>query len=234
MRAMAPASVPGDLARDPAAWGLVCALPEELGFLPELAHRRQRRDGVEVLEIDCGGPRLFACVGGVGPSRASLAASALLAAGARRGLLVAGVCGGLRQHLVPGTLVHCRTTLHADRERGSQDRSDADERLRRAWQAVAPGAEGWFLSAARPVLSLARRRELGQAFEGDCVADMETAAVAAVARAAGLPWAALRAVTDRASRFGALAFKLHYPSQAGRAADTVPALLASLERAASA
>jgi nucleoside phosphorylase len=54
---------------------------------------------------------------------------------------------------------------------------------------------------------------------------METAAVAVVARAAGLPWAALRAVTDGASWLGPAAFRRHYPTQAGRAADTLAALL---------
>ena len=90
---------------------------------------------------------------------------------------------------------------------------------------------GWFLTADRPVLSLWRRLRLARAFAGPAVADMETAAVAAVASAAGVPWAALRAVTDGATGLGAASFQLHYPRQAGRAADTVPLLLQSLGRA---
>ena len=54
-----------------------------------------------------------------------------------------------------------------------------------------------------------------------------TAAVAAVADAAGVPWAALRAVTDRASGLALGAFLQHFPTQAGRAADTLEELLQS-------
>ena len=38
-------------------------------------------------------------------------------------------------------------------------------------------------------------------------------------------------VTDRADGWGSLSFRLHFPSQAGRAADTVASLLASLPSA---
>jgi nucleoside phosphorylase len=67
-----------------------------------------------------------------------------------------------------------------------------------------------------------------RAFAGPCVAEMETAAVAAVASAAGVPWAALRAVTDRATLGGAASFRIHFQTQAARAADTVGALLERL------
>src|SRR6185503_7841307 len=104
----------------------------------------------------------------------------------------------------------------------------ADASLRAAWRSVAPGVEGWFLTADRPVLSLWRRLRLARAFAGPCVADMETAAAAAVAHSAGVPWAGLRAVTDRATLAGAAAFHLNFEAQAGRAADTVVALLERL------
>jgi nucleoside phosphorylase len=74
------------------------------------------------------------------------------------------------------------------------------------------------------VLSPWRRLRLARAFAGNCVADMETAAAASVAARAGVPWAALRAVTDVASLFSAASFRRNYPTQAGRAADTLFAL----------
>ncbi len=55
---------------------------------------------------------------------------------------------------------------------------------------------------------------------------METAVAAAVARRARVAWAALRAVTDRAGPLTTLSFARNYPTQAGRAADTVLELLA--------
>jgi nucleoside phosphorylase len=76
-----------------------------------------------------------------------------------------------------------------------------------------------------------RRLRLARAFAGPCAADMETAAVARVAHAAGVPWAALRAVTDGAGLTTGAEFARHYPTLGGRAADTVPALLERVRRA---
>ena len=93
------------------------------------------------------------------------------------------------------------------------------------------GPEGWFLTADRPVINPWRRLRLARAFAGPCVADMETAAAAAVAARAGVPWAALRAVTDVPGWTGPVgsgSFRKHFPTQAGRAADSVPDLLAAL------
>lgn len=211
---------------------ILCALPEELGTLRERAIGRSAHQGLELLELDLGGERALACVGGVGKVMAARASALLIAAGARRAMFVVGTCGGLRQRLGPGTLVHCTTAAQVDLAVRAGREQPADPELRRAWRAVAPGEEGWFLTADRPVLSLWRRLRLARAFAGPCVADMETAAAAAVAASAGVPWAALRAVTDRATLGGAAAFRLHFSAQAGRAADTVPALLASLAAAA--
>jgi adenosylhomocysteine nucleosidase len=167
-------------------------------------------------------------VSGVGKVRAAQAASLLISHGVRRGILVVGVCGGLRQSLVPGTLVHCTRAAQTDFGVRADREVQSDPILRAAWRAVVPGVEGWFLTADRPVLSLWRRLRLARAFLGPCVADMETAAAAAVASRAGVPWAALRAVTDQATGGALAGFKRHYPSQAGRCADTVPGLLRGL------
>lgn len=209
-------------------FGLVCALREELGSLREQSRRAFVHVGLELFEVQLGPRTLLACVGGVGKVAAARAATALLSAGASEGMLVVGVCGGLRRHLVPGTFVHCTTAVQTDFAVRQGREVASDPRLRQAWLAVAEGHEGWFLTADRPVLSLWRRLRLARAFAGSCVADMETAAVAAVCAGARVPWAALRAVTDPATGLGVVSFKLHYPSQAGRAADTVPALLRSL------
>lgn len=213
-----------------AAFGVLCALREELGVLAAAPAEQRRHLGLEVREFELHGQRVLACVGGVGKVNAARAASALVSLGATRALLVVGVCGGLRRHLGPGAFVHCTQAIQTDVVRVEGRSSESDPALREHWRAAAPGAEGWFLTADRPVLSWWRRARLARAFVGDCVADMETAAAAAVATAAGVPWAALRAVTDRADGLGLVSFKLHFPSQAGRAADTVPSLLARLGR----
>lgn len=212
-------------------WGVVCALPEELGSLASLGGRSYSRQGFELLEIELDGEALLACVSGVGKVRAAHAAALLIAEGAQRGLFMVGVCGGLRRSLGPGTLVHCERAVQADLALRAERERSADPALLAAWRTVTPGVAGWFLTADRPVLSLWRRLRLARAFLGPCVADMETAAVGAVCARAGVPWAALRAVTDRATGAGIASFRLHFPTQAGRAADTIPALLEHLRRA---
>lgn len=207
---------------------MLCALPEELGSLVERARGRRTLTGLEILEVELAGCEVLACVGGVGKVHAARAAALLIAAGATRRLLVVGVCGGLRRSLAPGTLVHCTRAVQADLALREGREVDADPSLRDAWGRTAPGPQGWFVTADRPALSLWRRLRLARAFVGPCVADMETAAAAAVAQAAGVPWAALRAVTDGLAPGGVRAFHEHYPGQAGRAADTVEGLLRGL------
>ncbi len=212
------------------AVGVLCALPAELGSLRERSGRARSILGLEVFELELSGVPVVACVGGVGKVAAARAATILLGEGATRALLVVGTCGGLKQSLAPGTLVHCTRAAQTDFVRREGREVDSDPKLRALWRDVAPGAEGWFLTADRPVLSLWRRLRLARAFVGPCVADMETAAAGAVASFAGVPWAALRAVTDRSTEGGHVAFRANFGSQAGRCADTVPLLLARLLR----
>lgn len=211
-----------------ASVGVLCAMPEELGSLRERASSQRVRHGLEIFELAGFSQPVLACAAGIGKVAAARATSILIAEGAQRALLVVGTCGGLRQNLVPGTLVHCGTAAQVDLGVRAGRAAHSDEALRAAWRGVAPGVEGWFLTADRPVLSLWRRLQLARAYAGPCVADMETAAAGAVAHAAGVPWAGLRAVTDRATWFGTRAFRANFRTQAGRAADTVPALLAAL------
>lgn len=205
--------------------GLLAALPEELGAWG--AGELRESQGLAMFASECPGGTVLATVSGVGKVRAARAATLLIAEGIER-LLIVGTCGGLRQHLGPGELVHCSRAVQTDLAVRAGREIEPDAGLLSAWQAAVPGHSGWFLTADRPVISLWRKMRLMRAFRGDCVADMETAAAASVARAAGVPWAALRAVTDRAGHLTLASFQLHYPVQAPRTADTVASLLQSL------
>ncbi|MCB9915490.1 MAG: hypothetical protein H6828_10125 [Planctomycetes bacterium] len=216
-------------AAESGAWsaGVVCALDGELGALRDAVRATRRVQGLELLELALDGRAALAVVAGVGKVHAARAASALL--WARRAAPARG--RHLRRPAPPPRARHAGA-LHARRadrpRRARRPRGRRRPALLAARRALAPGRAGWFLTADRPVLSPWRRLRLARAFAGDCVADMETAAVAAVAAAAGAPWAALRAVTDRASLWGAASFRHHYPVQAGRAADSIPGLLQRL------
>ncbi len=214
--------------------GLLCALPEELGSVRARSTRMRRCQGLDLFELEIAGIPALACVSGVGKVMAARAATVLINEGATGGLFVAGTCGGLRRSLQPGSLVHCTRAVQVDLAVRETREVDADPTWRRAWLAVAPGFEGWFLTADRPVLTPWRRLRLARAFAGPCVADMETAAAAAVASRAGVRWAALRAVTDLADPFRKGGFRKNFPLQAGRAADTWVALVEKLSRVESA
>ncbi|MBM3975865.1 MAG: hypothetical protein FJ299_02605 [Planctomycetes bacterium] len=212
--------------------GILCALREELGGLAVAVVARSQSQGLELcalgrsqLGLDPDGPPLWACVCGVGKVHAARAATLLVERGARDALLVVGTCGGMRKGLVPGTLVHAERAIQADLAVRHAREQRADAQLLALWEGVAGGVRGAFLTADRPVLSAWRRWRVARHVVGPCVADMETAAASAVAQAAGVRWAALRAVTDRADTMGPLSFRQHFPVQAGRAADTIPQLL---------
>ncbi|MEO6410284.1 MAG: hypothetical protein ABIO45_16240 [Burkholderiaceae bacterium] len=221
--------MPADVEAELPPYAILSALPEELAGLRDRCLATHSVQGLELWHVDLGAARAVACVGGVGKVHAAHAASVLLSHGGSRGLFVVGVCGGLKQRLGPGTLVHCERAVQADSAlRGTREVA-SDPRLLEAWLATAAGERGWFLTADRPVLSLWRRLRLARAFAGACVADMETAAAATEAQRAGVPWAALRAVTDQATQGGMLSFRKNFASQAQRAAATLPALVKALE-----
>ena len=202
--------------------GIVCALAGELGVWATRVRSRQQVLGLEVLELDAPRPaRAVIC--GIGKVAAARGVAALCHAGpAPLGRLwVVGTCGGLVASLPVGTLVHCTRAVQADLGVRADREVEADARLRAAWQAVAPGPEAHFLTADRAVLSPLRRFRLTRAWPGPAVADMETAAAAAVAAGCGIPFAALRAVTDRAGWFGGSTFRANYETQGPRAADTL-------------
>ena len=204
--------------------GVLCALPGELGSLGDRIRDRRRCQGLDLLYLDLPGAEVVACVGGVGKVAAAQAAS-LLVGEALDQLLVVGTCGALRRGMAIGSLLHCKCTIQADLAVREGREIEAHQLLTEAWQKVAPGPEGWLVTADRPVLSPWRRLRLARAFLGPCAADMETAAAAWVAQRAGVPWAALRVVTDHAGPSTPRSFAQNFPRLAGVPADSVPALL---------
>jgi adenosylhomocysteine nucleosidase len=136
------------------------------------------------------GRRVAWCVGGVGADRARRAAR-LLVAGHRPGVLVtAGFAGGLDPAVPRGAVVHPGRVVDA---RGG------DEIL----FATPPGGDA---AAPRPtivtvgdVVATAEDKRRLAAASGAGLVDMESRAVAEVAREAGIPCLAIRVVSDDAA-----------------------------------
>ena len=138
-------------------YGVLCALPEELGSLARLARGRREANGLELIELELSGQRVLATCGGVGKVRAARGATLLVAAGVDSGLLVVGVCGGLRAPFSIGEMVHCTRAVQADLAVRQDREVEPDSGLLAAWRAVQPGRTACFLTADRPALSWWRR-----------------------------------------------------------------------------
>jgi nucleoside phosphorylase len=122
---------------------------------------------------------------GPGPAQARRAAEALIAEGVE--LLVSfGVAGALDPRLKTGDLVVATAALDAHGARYAAEPRQF-------------GVRGAILSVEAPVASAAEKRRLFAA-TGALAVDMETAAVAAAAHAAGRPFVAVRSISDDARR----------------------------------
>jgi len=158
------------------------ALPLEAACLDAAA----RRD--HVLSAD----PLLILVGGMGTQRAEAAARRLLQAGAEA-LLSWGTAGALAPALPPGTLLLPERILHA----GTGYAVSTD--WRRALLAALPAglkAHGGNLLHSDTLLATPAAKTDMHAQTGADSVDMESGAVAAVARQAGVPFLTVRVVVD--------------------------------------
>ncbi len=101
-------------------------------------------------------------------------------------VMVVGICGGLDPDREIGTVI--RPLVVADRDRGTQ--------YRPVW-AEGVSANGTLSSSNEFVTDPEATEALRRA--GVIAVDMETAAVANVCEAAGVPWSVHRSISDRAS-----------------------------------
>jgi adenosylhomocysteine nucleosidase len=130
------------------------------------------------------GPELEIHVAGIGADATERAAASLTAR-PLRALVSAGFCGALSPDLRVGDLV----APDRVRDEASGESFEPDPEM----LAAAPGARGTLVSARR----IARTPDERARLQGVAV-DLESAALARAARDAGVPFLALRAVTDEA------------------------------------
>lgn len=135
---------------------------------------------------------------GMGPSAARRAAEGLADAGAHA-LAVFGVAGALHPQWRNGTLFCPERVLDGE---GGEYATDPTWRAGLQQQLAGIGAplhtEGTLLSVASPLLTVDAKHTAHLHYAA-CAVDMESAAVAAVAQARGLPCVVVRAIVDEAN-----------------------------------
>jgi adenosylhomocysteine nucleosidase len=134
-------------------------------------------------------------LGGMGPQGAQRAAHALADAGATA-LAAFGVAGALDAGLRSGALLCPVRILDAEGRLYTLDSAWRTRLLQRLAEAAMPMSTATqLLSLSVPLLTTAAKRAARDQYAAQAV-DMESAAVAAVAAARGLPFIALRAIVD--------------------------------------
>ena len=164
------------------------ATARSLGIVTGLAREAaclRRSDAAEMLMVHASAGR---------PEDAAAAARAMVAHGAS-GLVSFGVAGGLDPSLGAGVVVVASSVIGPDSEALP---------THQPWVKTLMRIDGAFDSGAivgsdRPVMTALDKRRLFRRY-GALAVDMESHAVAAVARDAGIPFAAIRAIGDPAGR----------------------------------
>ena len=159
-------------------------------------------DGLRGFRAEIGGKE-FAVVGhGIGHRRASEAARRALDSLPSAELVIGtGVVGALSSGLKPGDLVLSDRilTIDGDGQMAEQVIAVSDSHLRAVGRSLASAgiaySTGAILTSHRVLANGAEKRRAKES-TGAIAVDMETAAIAAVAAARGLPFVAIRAVLD--------------------------------------
>ena len=151
----------------------------------------------EILEAFPLERRPIVAVAGASGARAHAAALRLLAGGCEA-ILSFGVAGGLDPALAPGTLVIADAIVAADGRRLPTDPAWRDA-VRRALEGLCPLAVGALAGVDAPLLTVEAKKDTA-CRTGAVAVDMESHGAAKAAALKNVPFLAIRAVADGASR----------------------------------
>ena len=169
------------------ALAVIAALPREMtSFARDLGLvQTYSRDGIVMQQSRNATqePAVVVVTAGMGAGRAALAVEAALAQGAIAALLSAGLAGACNPQLHPATCL--AASLVVDSRTGERFRTDP---------ALTPEAQA-ILVTAPTLAGPAEKLRLHHAYAAAAV-DMEAATVARLARAHGIPFAAIKAISE--------------------------------------
>lgn len=169
--------------------GIVAALPDEARCLGVTGARFGGSVPI--------GDSVLVHIAGMGAANAHTAAKALVNEGATA-LVSWGFAGALAPQLLPGAVV-VPTRIIDTQNRAYAVTADWSDRLRRTLtnNTDITLQTGTMLTCTSTIQSSTEKRNLRQAFQA-VAADMEGAAIAAVAQEAGLPFIVIRSISDSA------------------------------------
>jgi adenosylhomocysteine nucleosidase len=184
--------------------GLVIAMPEEVRPIARRLGncRKERIDGLLFHRFHMEGREIHLVQSGMGRKRAAAAAMALIAA-QRPGLLIsAGLGGGVRDGLAMGDVVLASRVISLSEDTIADTTAIDTVRLLQDLQGSLPGRDFLLLDGCvitgRGILRKKEVRRLLPEGLRNPVLDMETSAVAEAALREGIPFLALRAISDAA------------------------------------
>ena len=169
--------------------GLVAAFPWEVRPLLRRQNRIER-DG-PFYSFSLRGELVWLAIAGMGAENSFRAARNLLERFAPRALVTLGFAGGLEESLNPGNVIVADRVL--DQETRERFECDAD-----LWP-LEGVQRGGLLSVTKVITSVAEKRRLAREW-GAVAVDMESAGVARAAAEAGLPFCAIKSITDSAGQ----------------------------------
>ena len=177
--------------------GVVAAFRREVS--PLLRMRSEvKRFGRNCFGLELRGVPTLLSVSGAGAEHSFRAARELARTFPLRGLISFGFAAGLNDSLAPGALLVAEEVV----EESSGERFACETTLLPSHIAC----RGALLSVSTVLQSAVQKRQLGQRWNA-VAADMESAGVARAAREAGLPFAALKSVTDSSDESIAIDFQ---------------------------
>jgi adenosylhomocysteine nucleosidase len=159
---------------------IIAAMEREIRPLVRGWKLKLREAGVVVYSSE----DAVAAFAGIGARRATLAAEAALSFGPVHQVVSVGWAGGLHAELQTGVVQHISVVI--DGATGEAFATEVFDRSRN---------EPTILVSSESVASVEEKRRLREMFRADLV-DMEAAAVARVARASGIQFGAIKAVSD--------------------------------------
>jgi adenosylhomocysteine nucleosidase len=202
---------------EPAPVVVIVPMPEEARALRQgaFAKGRTRADGACAAVV--AGRRVLLVVSGMGKVRAAAATARVLVAARPGGIVVAGLAGSLEPSLAPGDVVVVERAAEHDIDLTPlAPRPAVEPGLASPWWEASPPLVGVARSAASSLLETDRllagpvatgdelvtgadaKRRIRARLPEAVAVDMETAAVAKVAALTGVPWCALRMISDAA------------------------------------